>query len=128
MPSIPTDELMVLIVRTVEDYLRRTKGSAGVSGKYNGRPIRSHWALATSAISKASNGATAPGSGTAEILKEDSSGNLIRTGIEKTIKNRYENIQVEEDTLIRIKNPGGEWMLETADCGPMEEPPAELGG
>jgi len=123
MPSIPTDELMTLIVRTVEDYLRRSKGGDAPTGKWNGRPVRSHWAITNSVLNTASNGVTTPSSVSVEILRKNSDGDLERTGVVKSITHRYEGISLEPGTLIRIKKADGEWMLEAADCEPLAEPP-----
>ena len=125
MPSVPTDDLMALIVKTVQDYLRRSKGGNLPSGKWNGKPLRSHYAIATEEIDPATNGISSPTESTVEVLtKNNTTGNLERSGITHTLTHRYEGITIEKDTLIRIKYAQGEWMLEAADCEALGSPPA----
>tara|TARA_Y100000401_G_scaffold72963_1_gene58972 strand:- start:52 stop:429 length:378 start_codon:yes stop_codon:yes gene_type:complete len=125
MPSVPTDDLMALIVKTVEDYLRRSKGGNLPSGKWNGKPTRSHYAISNTNIAAATDGITDPRLATVEILnKNNSTGNLERSGITHTLTHRYENIEIPAYSLIRIKYAQGEWMLEAADCDSLGNPPA----
>jgi hypothetical protein len=125
MPSVPTDEFMALITRTVEDYMRRVKNGNVSSGKGVVPSSRSHWAICNEEITAASNGVTTPSTGDIEFLARKRSSNALeRTGIIKTLTHRYEGITLEEDTLIRVKHADGEWMLEAADCEAMGSPPA----
>jgi hypothetical protein len=125
MPVIPSDEFNRQIVKTVEDYLRRTKGDRNPSGRSFANGVQLHYAIANDEIAAASDGAGAPSTGEVEILSLDTVENtLSRSGIKHTLKNRWEGVTIEQDMLLVIAKLKGEVMAMGVDCDAMASPPS----
>ena len=128
MPSIPSNELMDLILRTVKQVMRGRHGEIPQSGQRgNAKAVRSHWAILNGDLTAAQDGATDPSEAQIELLQfkntTDDPLQLERSGVIETLTHRYEGIEVAKDTLVRVKVADDEWMLEATDCSPLSEPP-----
>tara|TARA_R110002110_G_scaffold238091_4_gene453858 strand:+ start:503 stop:880 length:378 start_codon:yes stop_codon:yes gene_type:complete len=120
---IPSSEFNDQLVKTVKDVLRQLHSPVDTSSRYGGRRVRRHWAICNEDIAGADNAATAPSTGEVEILTRNTvSGDLERSGVKHELTHRYESIDLVADTLIRIENADGEWIVTGADCEPMAVP------
>ena len=124
MPAIFDDELARHVQRMVRQFLQQERDLTGPSAKYPPRPLSWQWAISNSAISAASSGLTAPGSGTAEILIMDSDKDLSRSGKTYTVYNRSESVSIASDTLVIIARFKGERVIVWSDCAALANPPA----
>ena len=119
---ILSPELAEQVQRVVRRVLRENRGTVPASGKHGGTTTSRHWAVLDGTLDYATNGITTPKTADATILKMGSNGTLTRTDT-VTVSHRYEHIQLEQDTLVRIEYTAGEWIVVAADCAPLESPP-----
>jgi len=123
--TIMTPEFAEQVAQVVRQVLRREQGELMTPNRY--KPHQSQvsvWAICNTAIAAPGNGVTTPTSGTIEYLRVDSSDNLVRTGETATLTNRWEGIELEADTLIRVMSEVDEIILVAADCEALGSPPA----
>lgn len=119
---VMSPELAQQVQRVVREVLRAEHSTQQHQGRWQGEAV-ARWAIANDDINSASNGVTTPAEGQVEILDVDDQGALIRTGQKETVRHRYEGIDIEKDTLVRVSYQHGEWLIVGADCEPLSEPP-----
>lgn len=71
------------------------------------------------AIAAATNALSAEATATASVLSKNSSGDLVDSGNNITVVNRFENIDLDQYTLCAVARIDGEWRIISADCSPL---------
>ena len=59
---------------------------------------------------------TAPATATMSVWDKDTNGNMVDTGRNETVVNRFLRISVPTGTIVEAKWLNGEWRLAAADC------------
>ena len=90
--------------------MRRMLGSqvippADISGKLDGD------------LAAASSFGSSPATATMSVWDKDTSGNMVDTGRNETVVNRFERISLVSGTIVQARWINGEWRIYAADCG-----------
>ena len=124
MPNVVmSEEFAAEVARTVRKVLRQEHSTRSHSGRWQGSNRSSsnvRWAITLYDFPLLENSRHIQRS--VELL-EIIDTNLQRTGDTVTVTQRWDGIELEPDTLIRIINENDEWVLVGAACEPMEVPP-----
>ena len=67
-------------------------------------------------LAPASDFGTGPATATMSVWDKDTNGNMVDTGRNETIVNRFLRISVPTGTIVEAKWLNGEWRLAAADC------------
>ena len=67
-------------------------------------------------LAPASDFGTAPATATMSVWDKDTNGNMVDTGRNETVVNRFLRISVPTGTIVEAKWLNGEWRLAAADC------------
>lgn len=98
------------LTEAVESIMRRMAGQqigqpADISGKLDGD------------LAAASSFSTSPATATMSVWGKDTSGNMVDTGRNETVVNRFERISIPTGTIVQARWIDGEWRVYAADCG-----------
>lgn len=97
------------LAEAIEAIVRRMQGQGllaplDISGKLD------------TALAPASSFGTAPSTATMSVWGRDANGDMVDTGRNETVVNRFERISVAADTIVEARWIDGEWRLMAADC------------
>ena len=124
MPNVVmSEEFAAEVARTVRKVLRQEHSTRSHSGRWQGSNRSSsdaRWAITLFEFPLLEN--SVPVQRSVELLDIIDT-NLKRTGDAVTLTQRWEGVELEQNTLIRIINENDEWILVGAACEPMEVPP-----
>ncbi len=107
------DKLSASVLNSLADsvlaIIRRMYGAqisqpADISGKLDGD------------LAAASSFGSSPATATMSVWGKDSSGNMVDTGRNETVVNRFERISIPTGTIVQARWIDGEWRVYAADC------------
>jgi hypothetical protein len=101
------------------DYLRRQRMPPQRPPGGIIPPSIFEFAVLTSALPAASNASDSPGTGTAKILVENAGGDFIFSDTTIDVRNAFEHISLEQDTIGVVVRIRGRWYFIAGDCSPL---------
>lgn len=119
---VMSPELAQQVQRVVRQVLRAENSTQQHQGRWQGEAV-ARWAIANEDIDGPENGVRSPRTGEIELLDIDAAGDLTRTGQTEELTHRWEGIDIEEDTLLRVCYQHAEWFVIGVDCDPLGSPP-----
>lgn len=98
------------LTEAIESIMRRMMGSGvirpeNISGKLDGD------------LAQATSFGTSPSTATMSVWGKDASGNMVDTGRNETVVNRFERIGLTSGAIVHAEWIDGEWRVYAADCG-----------
>jgi hypothetical protein len=98
------------LVEAIESVVRRMLGPQvlqplDISGKLDGD------------LAAANDFGTSPATATMSVWDKDTSGNMVDTGRNETVVNRFIRISLPSTTIVQARWINGEWRVYAADCG-----------
>jgi hypothetical protein len=112
--NVLSDEAVAQIRRLMRDfYAERQQGQVRPGGRGSQRNVM---ALLDEDLFAADNQISEPATAQASVQGIDVDDDLYDTGQTITVVNRFENIAVPADTLIKCEWINGEWQPYAADC------------
>jgi len=115
------------IIATVRTVARQVRSETPQRSRFVGERDRRHWAVLQEDLLAAVDFFTDPSTATARLCRRNGDGDYILTDMLVTVVNRFQNISLDEDTIIGIEWQNGEWTPYKADCSPTSQSISDIG-
>jgi len=113
--------------QTVSQVARRIRSETPQRSRFMGERDRRHWAVLQEDLLAAVDFFTDPSTATARLCRRNGDGDYVLTDMLVTVVNRFQNISLDEDTIIGIEWQNGEWTPYKADCSPTSQSISDIG-
>lgn len=98
-------------IRWIRRFRRRFEEMSGFV-----QPQRNLIVVLDGDLAAAADKATSPATATGSVWQKDSDGDLVDSGSNITVTNRFENVSISSGTQVKVEWIVGEWQPYAADC------------